>query len=130
MSSPTYQAIVFLQEGSDFDVDVAAGRLSEQFPEMEVVRKGNGITVSNEDWRINLHLAEEPFVAEENREMADWFAQCSTTAEIAACKRRVDVWSTEPDPQMDHFNDYLFVCHVMESFRGVILFDPQAGEPL
>jgi hypothetical protein len=39
----------------------------------------------------------------------------------------VEIWSTNPDPAMEHFNDFIFALQVMEEFAGVILFDPQAG---
>jgi hypothetical protein len=128
MSTPTYEAITFLQEGSDFDLAVAARRLAEWLPNTEVTRRGKGIVVKSSGWEVRLHLMDEPYVAEESRDIAKQFADCPRAAEIGECERRVEVCSTDPDPDMGHFNDFVFVLHALEEFRGVILFDPGSGE--
>jgi hypothetical protein len=46
--------------------------------------------------------------------------------QIAICNRRIATHADD-DPNMDYFNDYIFVLEALESFDGLILFDPVAG---
>ena len=125
---PTYQAFAFLQDDSDFDIEVLRQRLVKRFPTMKVVHEEKNISLQVLDWKIRVHLADEPFVAQESLEISEYFAQCPLAAEIAECKRRVEICSTDPDPEMEYFNNYIILCETLESFRGVILFDPTLGE--
>ena len=76
------------------------------------------------DWWISLTLNEMPHVIEESREIAeDYAAERPDSALIAACDRRIEVSSAE-DPDMDYFNDYLFVLEPLEAL-GAILFDDE-----
>ena len=128
MSSLTYESIAFLQDGSDFDIAVAARLVAEWLPGWQVTQRDKSISVQGSNCEFRLHLADEPFVAEESQGMAEYFAECPRSPKIAKCKRRVEITCADPDPDMAHFNDYLFVLHALEEFRGVILFDPRSGE--
>lgn len=131
MSTPTYSATAFLQGHTDFEIGEAERRLRERLSWLLVTRSAEkAISVSEAGWTLRLYLAEEPHVAEEAAEMPDLFPNLPRVREIEVCKRRVDIRSTEPDPDLAHFNDYLFVCEVVEGFAGVILFDPQTGESI
>ena len=128
MSSPIYEAIGFLQDDTDFDLAEAQNHLMKRLPRMKVKRRGNTVTVEAPGWSLEVHLADEPFVAEESRDMAAHFSACPRSAEIALSKRRVEIVSTDADPDMEHFNDFVFVCETLEKFRGLILFDPRSGD--
>jgi hypothetical protein len=128
MASPTYDAIAFLQSGSDCHLGGAARRLSNRFRHMQVTHDGKEITISAKAWQVTLHLAEGPLVAEESREMGEHFTRCPRASDIAKCERRVDIWSTDPDPNMDHFNDFILVLETLEEYRGIILFDAKTGD--
>ena len=125
---PTYQAFAFLQDDSDFDIEVLRQRLVKRLPAMKVVQEGKNISLQVSDWEIYVHLADEPFVAQESLEISEYFAECPLAAEIAECKRRIEICSTTPDPEMEYFNDYVILCETLEGFRGVLLFDPTLGE--
>ena len=128
MSMPTYQAFAFLQDDSDFDIEVLRQRLVKRLSAMKVVQEGKNISLQVSDWEIYVHLADEPFVAQESLEISEYFAECPLAAEIAECKRRIEICSTTPDPEMEYFNDYVILCETLEGFRGVLLFDPTLGE--
>jgi hypothetical protein len=128
VSSPTYDAVACLQDGSDFSLDTAAKRLAEWVPEAEITRDAYDISVNISGWEVHLRLMDEPFVAQESKDVAQHFASCPRAEEIAKCQRRVEVYSTDQDPDMKHFNDFVSVCQALEGFRGVILFDPLSGE--
>jgi hypothetical protein len=128
MGSTTYKAMALLQDDSDFDLDAAATELRKTFRRMAVSREGPRITVSADRWQMHLELETEPYVLEESREIAEVLPGCPRAPEIAVCRRRVTVWSTGPDPDISHFNDYVLALNVLEDFKGVILFDPQSDK--
>jgi hypothetical protein len=130
MSNSTYQAIAFLKDDSDFDIEVFKKHLIRCFPAMQIIQEGKTISLSLPNWEIHTHLADEPFVEEEGLEMLEHCPECPRIDEISRCKRRVEIWSPSPDPQMDYFNDYLIVCDVLDSFQGVIVLDPVSGDLL
>lgn len=121
-----YQAFGLLRPDSDFTLEAAAKKLMAKLPTYKVEHTGDRIAVSTDDWGIELVLNSAPSVAEESREMAVHIAGSEADGkEIASCDRRVEVSSDVPDPEMEHFNDYLFVVEVLQSFKGVIAVDPQ-----
>ncbi len=122
-----YRAYGLLLSGTDFTLDPAAARLTARFPGYSVTRRGEQITVSKGDWEIELALVSGPQVQTESEGLAGNLAglEPAEAASIAACDRRVEVWSDTPDPAMEHFNDYLFVVEVLKSFRGVVVVDPR-----
>jgi hypothetical protein len=127
MSIPTYEAMAFLKDDSDFDIEVFKHHLIRCFPAMQIVQEGKTISLLLPEWEIHTHLADEPFVEIEALEMPEHCPECPRIDEISKCKRRVEIWSRSPDPQMDYFNDYITLCNVVEMFQGVILFDPMSG---
>ena len=126
--SPTYQAIAFLKDNADFEIEVFKKHLIRCCPAMHIVQEATTISLSQLDWKIYAHLADEPFVEEEGLGMPEHFPQCPRIEEISKCKRRVEIWSNSPDPQMDYFDDYMVICGLLERFKGVILFDPMLGD--
>lgn len=119
-----YSAFGLLQSSSDFALDEAVTRLKGRFPGFTVERAGNQITVAKDDWHIFLVENSGPAVLAESAKLAEKIAGADGS-EIAACARRVEVSSDIPDPFMEHFNDYLIVIEVLQSFRGVIAIDPK-----
>jgi hypothetical protein len=120
-----YRAYGLLQAASDFTLDEAVTRLKSRFPDFSVERSGNQITVLKNDWEIFLVENADPAVLTESAELAEKIAGVEDGTEIAACARRVEVSSDIPDPTMEHFNDFLIVIEVLQSFRGVIAIDPK-----
>lgn len=120
-----YEAFGLLEPDSNFSMDAATARLATQFPEWTVRHEGNTISLASGGWTIYLNLNSKPWVIEESREIAKAIPE--STAEVVAitcCSRRVEVIS-DPDPDMEHFNDYVFVVEVLQSFKGVIAVDPR-----
>lgn len=128
MSNPTYEAIAFLKDDSDFDTELFKKHLIRCFPAMQIVQEGKTISLSHLDWQIHAYLADELFVEIEALEMPEYCPQCPRIEEISKCKRRVEIWGRSSDPQMDYFNDYIILCNVVERFQGVILFDPMSED--
>ena len=120
-----YRAFGLLQAASDLTLDEVAVRLRAKFPDYSVSLNAGQVTVAKGDWEIELRLNVEPIVLVESAELAEKIAGTIDGTEIAACARRVEVWSDTPDPMMEHFNEFLFVVEVLQSFRGVIAVDPR-----
>ena len=120
-----YSAFGLLKPDSDFTMVEAAKRLSAKFPSFTVEQKTDTIVVSSADWEIHLTLNESPAVLDESREMAGHIGGKDDAKDIAACARRVELASDIPDPEMEHFNDYLFAVEVLQSFKGLIAVDPK-----
>jgi len=119
-----YRAYGLLQPGSDFTAEEAEKRLRTKFPDATVTRAGDQIGVAIGEWEIELRLNGDPSVLAESVEIAEKIGGLGGGSDIASCARRVEIGSETPDPMMEHFNDFLFVIEVLQSFRGVIPVDP------
>ena len=120
-----YSAFGLLTPDSDFTMTEAAKRLSAKFPNFAVKQDAGTLVVASADWEIQLTLNESPTVLEESREMAEQIGGEEDANDVAICARRVELASDTPDPEMDHFNDYLCAVEVLQSFKGLIAVDPR-----
>jgi hypothetical protein len=120
-----YLAFGLLQPGNDFTIDAAAARLATRFPDATISREGDQVTVSQDEWEMELALATGPHVLAESVEIAEKIGGGEDAGDIASCASRVEIWSETPDPMMEHFNEFLFVVEVLQSFRGLIAVDPK-----
>ncbi len=85
-------------------------------------------TLDWSNWQFRMYWEDEPHVEEESREIAKRFASGrADTERIASCNRRITT-AADDDPNMDHFNHYVFVMEVLEAFEGIYVFDPNGGK--
>lgn len=92
-----------------------------------IQRRETAIEVIIGEWTCCIYLSSESHVLEESQEMAELFAAARPDKEeIATCNRRFEVIGT--DPNMDYFNDYLFVLQALESFSSVKIWEGAAQE--
>ena len=120
-----YRAFGLLQTASDLTLGEAATRLQAKFSGYSVTLNEAQITVAKGDWEIELLLNGDPAVLVESAELAEKIAGTIDGADIAACTRRIEVWSETPDPMLEHLNEFTQVIEVLQSFRGVIAVDPR-----
>jgi len=120
-----YQAFGLLRPTNNFTLDEAATRLRAKFPGYTVTRSGEQITIAKGEWEIELRLNADPAVLAESADLAEKISGTEDGADIAACARRVEVWSDTPDPIMEHFGEFSLVIEVLQSFQGVIAVDPR-----
>ncbi len=120
-----YAAYGLLKPDSDFTTKEAAKRLAAKFPSFKVAEQAGAVVLSSADWEIYLRLNDSPAVLEESREIAGHIGGAEDAKDIAACARRVELASDIPDPEMEHFNDYLLAVEVLQSFKGLIAVDPR-----
>jgi hypothetical protein len=120
-----YQAYGLLKPDSDFTLAEAAKRLAEKFPDHSVVHNDEKLMLSSKNWDMQLTLVTGPHVLQESREIEEKIGGDEDDLGIANCDRRVEVSSDVSDPEMEHFNEYLFVIEVLQSFKGIIAVDPK-----
>jgi len=126
-----YSLLVLLTDQTTLTLDTLAQRLSKRFSydPAVVIEHGTSdvVLVQWGAWSVHIGYENEPHVAVESEDIADRFATSHPSrSDIAFCMQRLSV-SGDDDPNMDHFNDFLFVMEVLESYSGVYLFDPQEG---
>jgi hypothetical protein len=119
-----YNAFGLLTPDSDFTMTEAARRLADRFPSFAVELQHDTVVVSTAAWEIHLTMNASPTVLEESAEIAEHIGGAEDGSDIAACARRVELASDIPDPEMEHFNDYLLAVEVIKSFKGLIAVDP------
>jgi hypothetical protein len=124
MDITMYRAYGLLLPDTDFTLADAGRRLIARLPGSTVAQAGERLTLAKEDWEIHLTLRQGPEVLAESRTIAEHIGGAEDELGITRCDRRVEVESDVPDPEMDHFNDYLTVIEVLVSFGGVIGVDP------
>jgi len=120
-----YHAYGLLLPTSDFTLAAAAKKVAVVFPAMKQKQTDRRLTLSSGNWAIHLTLEDGPDVLEDSVRIADHIGDAEGELGIATCNRRIDVASDDPDPEMDHFNDYLQIIETLQSFRGVIPVDPK-----
>jgi hypothetical protein len=120
-----YQAYGLLQPGNDFNWNAAIERLRARLPHLTGRRDGDRLILSSADWEIHLVLNAGAAVLQESADIAEKIAGDVDGTDMARCDRRIEVASDVPDPFMEHFNDFLGVVEVLQSFKGLIAVDPR-----
>jgi hypothetical protein len=89
--------------------------------------KNDRLTVDVQGFRFHVDFSCESHILEESQELAAQFAaNHPARAAIARARCRLELTSDD-DPDMDHFNDMIFICQAAEALGQVFIFDPQAG---
>jgi len=128
-----YESLLLIDEDSDLPLAAFADAIrtslsgsTDGLPRINTSE--HEILVNWPSFALTLCKEDEPHVAEESAELAGRYARNHPDRErIARCQRRYSV-SADPDPDMDHFNDYVFVCNAAEKLARVYVFDSQSGE--
>jgi hypothetical protein len=80
------------------------------------------------DFTLTINYSEAPYVIELSREVAGQFAKMPEISEqVRQCRACFEI-TGDDDPDMDHFNDYVFVIQAAEHLGTIYAFDPVAGE--
>ena len=137
MPDGMYSVLALLPESSDFTPEAAVahfgkrrwgkGQVRAELAIPEGKRKPAGFRVFYGDWAVVAWLESGKGVRSEGREIAEEDDLPAPAAEIAACSRRLSVWSdADPDleygDQIGHFTDEL-----RERFGAFIYDDVNGG---
>lgn len=123
----SYKALVLLPPTSSTSIEEVKDKLRTFYKNDErdviVQQHETVIEIVIRGWTCSVHLSSEPHVLIESQQMAEIFAAARLDKdEIATCNRRFEVIS-EPDPNIDYFNDYIFILQALESFPGIKIWD-------
>jgi hypothetical protein len=132
VATPTYQAIAFIADDSDFTAARAAERWRclPGVPELRVeARSAREVVASFGGWSLRLPVDEGGYVPAEARAVAAEYPAYPNAPAVARCQRMASVTSYDPDPGMDHFNDFMLAVEALvDGFRGVYAHDIASGE--
>lgn len=126
----SYSQMVLLCSSEAIDLDQIERRLAADIPGVGLYRsaipgRSEFLELTWDDWGIAVGYESGDVVAEESQEIAQAYAEFRPDREaIAQCRQRIVV-NSAPDPEMEHFNDFVFVLESLEKFPGAVLFDPQ-----
>ncbi len=127
-----YEGLVLVDPDSTIGLEALAQELQRFYsgaadtPEVSVV---NGeVRLSWPAFTLVAGLSSEPHVAEESAWLAVHAgADHPDRHRIAQCTSRFEI-SGDPDPEMLHFNDYLFVGEALARLGRVYRFDQASDE--
>ncbi len=93
------------------------------------------VEIANDELRLSwpnftfrVRYADGAHVLAESGEIAEKFAQKHNARDrIGQCRARFEV-SSDEDPSMSHFNEFIFIIESAERLGRVYAFDPDAGE--
>jgi hypothetical protein len=80
-------------------------------------------------WGLHVHVAAEPYVAQELQEWASLKSFEPPCDVVTTCTRRVELW-TDDDTDMIFFNNYVaLLAEIEDRFEGALLLD-EAGNTI
>ncbi|MCE9562987.1 MAG: hypothetical protein K8U57_13170 [Planctomycetes bacterium] len=121
-----YRAYGLLLPKTEFDLDTAAKRLTAKIAGSSAARNGNLVSVSKGNWTLNIADVTGAHVPDETVGLTDKIAgfEQADAEVLAKSNRRIEVWTDDPDPFFEHYNDYQSAVEVLKSFPGVTAIDP------
>ncbi len=129
MSFSYYSYLILLPETTDITIEAYKNALEEFYADDEreiIILLENGqITLSINMWEMYITYSDEPHVVLESEELAAEYANGSAhQGAIATSATRFETHAMD-DPDMEFFNDSLYVQEVAEGLGEVYIFDPQ-----
>ena len=129
-----YEYIIPLAADSDASLAGLKEKLDKSYAKESrpySIRMGEGfICLKVDHWTMEIGWSEEAHVLEESRELSEIAEYVDKNSDayqaLQGAHRRFET-SASPDPNMDYFNDSLYVLEAIESFSGVFVFDPHQG---
>jgi hypothetical protein len=135
-----YEAMILLPHDR-FSLADATALLKAKFTGHNdlTVRSGKRLEVKSKDgWALRLVFHAEASVLLESAEIAQSLREDKLTAaapelleraknaNLETFPARFEI-SCKPDPNMDHFNDYLIVLEALQALEGSVTFDHSSG---
>jgi hypothetical protein len=130
-----YESLVLIDPEGSLGLEGLAAELrrfyakssADQCP-TEIKVTGSSLTLRWPYYRIDIHHSTAPHVLEESEEIADrWAGSHPERDRISKCRERLEI-SGEDDPDMEYFNDCLFVGEAAERLTKVFRFDQASAE--
>lgn len=129
----SYQALIFLPPGTEATLEDAYNRLIEKYSQdieagkVKITLKDGELSFRRGRWSMEIYEDSSPHVIGEAKEIAATYgARLPNSGMLTLSRRRFDL-SSDPDPNMDHHEDYLDVVEEIGSFPGAVVFEPETG---
>jgi hypothetical protein len=127
MSFTNYSYLVFLPIESNHTLKSLKKELEDFYDEMDessakISIEGAEMRIDLEGYSFFLNENQDVHVKEESAEIASEFAPDDIKDKVAQCARRWEL-SGVPDPNMDFFNDHLYVLEAVEKLGHCYIFD-------
>jgi hypothetical protein len=129
-----YIALILLPDNTNASLEKAKLKLIEYFNHnyfanynVRIAIKEGKLILTVDEWSMFITVNSEPYVLVEAQEIAELFATENDPNKnaLATYSARFEL-SSAPDPNMDYFNDYVFVIENLCEFTGAVAFDPKA----
>jgi hypothetical protein len=129
VTSYAYCAVIFIGADSDFTFPALNSAIGATYAAGAIgAGQPDRITVTIGDFPLHIVLEEGPHIEAKSRDLADRLNDPDAAERIRGCTRRLTVWSSKSDREMDHFNDYLILTQdICASFRGLTACDCRSG---
>jgi hypothetical protein len=122
-----YHVVGLITPQSDFSLPELTRRLQSRLPDHEIRLEQSRIIVKHNDWSIHLQLESGSDLQDEIEGLVDRLAgiEPQEAEQYVASGQRLQVFSEDVDPVMEHFDTYLAVVEVLKSFSGMLVVDPK-----
>ncbi len=127
--SYSYQAFVMLPTENSPSPDLVKQQIQQRVdgvnPPAQIAIEPDYITITVEDWQLQISANGDPYVLEEAVEIAAAHLEPEDPkrAILATYGFRLEI-SCDEDPNMDYFNYYIYALEALSEFPGAIVFDP------
>lgn len=128
-----YESLILVDSRNDISIESLGQELIRFYgacksPPPNITVKANSIFLTWPSYRFEIHKSTMPHVVLESKEIADRFGKCRPDSkQIASCAVRFEI-KGEDDPNMAHFNDYLYIGEAAERLGKVYRFDQSSAE--
>jgi hypothetical protein len=139
MNEIEYSALILMPQVSELSFEKLRQKIisffnKKSFPEVDInifdkdVQFGKvQLCLKKNDWSIDISYNNEPYVLEEAIEISEKYSSEDSDRQLflEKCNSRFEIYSN-PDPNMDYFNYYMWILGIFSEYEGVIIFDPQS----
>ena len=126
-----YKLMALIPKDAEITFDDIYARLQRKFAKIEEARierpETNHIQLRFNDWLYHIHLEDKPSAIELIEILETFATKRPDWDVIASSDQRMTTYGMS-DPDMDHFNDHVFVMEVLESLPELYLYDPNDGK--
>ena len=127
-----YHSLILIPLNHAFTFGDFFERLTKKFAHQQnllvELQTDHQIIIRRNDWELRIALQDNPHAAIEAQEIAKRFVMDDLDRPIVASSLSYLSTSGDPDPKMDHFNEYVFVLETIEQYSGLYILDPDEGQ--
>jgi hypothetical protein len=93
-------------------------------PDFQISQRADYIELNFTNYRFYVGIADEPHVLREAQEIAAEFPEVEFKGEY---DKRIEI-SADDDPNMDYFNDFVFIVEELQNLEGAIAYQHRIGQ--